>query len=370
MENFQNHSTAKYLKKNAIQRILTNMIEDIKNGDPTKGRPDIPFLLIILDDNTSKILSSYVTMSDVLNKGIFSVEKLEIGRQKFPNYQALYFISPTRASIDLVLKDFEDKANPQYKRVHLFFSSTLMDSNLGLLATEKLYPRIATCKELNLSFFCRNKNLFDFGLNDFLDIFATKSDKDKERDKIAVLAERLFSACSVLNEFPYIQYQKNSPFCHEVAFSLNAKLKGLYSDRSDYTRGLMLITDRTLDICTPLLHDYSYESLLYDLLKQEEFVVKSNDDKKTSRKIDLDEKDEIWNKYRTAHIAEVFEKISKEASDFYNMVKGREGKSNEKNNKEFDEMKKALREAKSMKSKSEAFNFHIESCQTLGTVNL
>jgi len=369
MDNFINHSEAKILKKNAIERILINMIEDIKNGDPSQGRPDIPFLLIVLDDFTSKILSSFVGMSDVLNKGIFSVEKLEIGRQKFPNYQALYFISPTKSSLEYLNKDFEDKVNPQYKRVHLFFSSTIMDSNLGLLANEKLYPRIVTCKELNLSFFCRNKNLFDFGLNDYLDIFALKNNKDKEKDKLAILSERLFSACSVLNEYPYIQYQKNSAFCHELAFSLNAKLRGLYSDRSDYTRGLMLITDRTLDICTPLLHDYTYESLLFDLLKQEEFTLKANDDKGFSRKIELDEKDEIWNKYRTAHIAEVFEKISKEASEFYNMMKGRDGKTNEKGNKEFDEMKKALREAKSMKTKSETFNLHIKSCKNLGTVN-
>jgi hypothetical protein len=105
-------------------------------------------------------------------------------------------------------------------------------------------------------------------------------------------------------------------------------------------------------------------------LKKEEFSLKSSDDKNTTpRIIELDEKDEIWNKYRTVHIAEVSIKISEEATEFYNMIKPKDGKGNEKSNKEFDEMKKALREAKSMKSKSEAFNFHIESCQTLGTVN-
>ena len=92
------------------------------------------------------------------------------------------------------------------------------------------------------------------------------------------------------------------------------------------------------------------------------------DEKGSGRKIELDEKDEIWNKYRSEHVAEVFDKIPKEATEFYNVMKGRDGKGGEKGNKEFDEMKKALREAKSMKSKSEAFNFHIESCQTLGTV--
>jgi len=379
MESYSHQSTITILKKSAMNRILVSMIEDIKNGDPSSKRPEVPFLLLVLDEYTSKLISSYVTMTDVLNKGIFSVEKLEIGRQKFPNYQAIYFITPTKNSIDYVIRDFEDKQNPQYKRIHLFFSHTVMDSTLSLLANERVFPRIITCKELNLSFLCKNKNLFELGVNDFLEIFSAKSDKDKERDKIAILAERIFTVCSVANDFPYIQYQKSSNFCYELALSLNAKLKDFYNDRNDIenanmTRGLMLITDRTLDICTPFLHDYSYESLLYDMLKPEEFVVKSNDEKSQSRKIDLDENDEIWNKYKNSHIAEVFEKMSKEANDFCNLIKAKDAGNNAqgsgKNYKEFDEMRKVLREAKGLKMKSETINFHIESCQTLGSVKL
>lgn len=377
MESYSHQSTPKLLKKNAVDRILINMIEEVKCGDPARGRADIPFLLLILDEYTAKLISSFVTMSDVLNKGIFSVEKLEIGRQKFPNYQAIYFISPTKASIDFILKDFEDKQNPQYKRIHIFFSHQVMDSSLSLLANEKLYPRILSCKELNLSFLCKNRNLFELGVTNFLEIFSAKADKDKERDKIATLSERLFTVCSVLNEFPFIQYQKNSNFCFELALSLNAKLKDFYASGGNVntTRGLMLITDRSLDVCTPLLHDYSYESLLYDLLKQEEFVVKSSDEKAQPKKMELDENDEIWNKYKSCHIAEVFEKMSKEASDFCNLIKAKDkgkdgaGKGGDKSYKEFDEMRKVLREAKSLKAKSDVFNFHIESCQTLGAVN-
>lgn len=382
MESYSHQSTAKQIKKNAVDRILINMIEETKYGDPARRRADIPFLLLILDEYTAKLISSFVTMTDVLNKGIFSVEKLEIGRQKFPNYQAIYFISPTKSSIDYILKDFEDKQNPQYKRIHIFFSHQVMDSSLNLLASEKLYPRILTCKELNLSFLCKNSNLFELGVSNFLEIFAAKADKDKERDKIATLSERLFSVCSVLNEFPFIQYQKNSNFCYELALSLNAKLKDFRGSSEDAaatntTRGLMLITDRSLDVCTPLLHDYSYESLLFDLLRPEEFVVKSTDEKALVRKMELDEQDEIWNKYKNCHIAEVFEKMSKEASDFCNLIKAKDkgkdgaapGKGGDKSYKEFDEMRQVLREAKSLKAKSDVFNFHIESCQTLGSVN-
>jgi len=378
MESYSHQSKAKVLKKNAVDRILMNMIEEIKSGDPARGRADIPFLLLILDEYTAKLISSFVTMTDVLNKGIFSVEKLEIGRQKFPNYQAIYFISPTKSSIDLVLKDFEDKGNPQYKRIHILFSHAVMDSSLSLFACEKLYSRILTCKELNLSFLCKNKNLFELGIGNFLDIFSAKADKDKERDKIATLSERLFTVCSVLNEFPFIQYQKSSNFCYELALSLNAKLKDFYAGgvagNIETTRGLMLITDRSLDVCTPLLHDYSYESLLFDLLRPEEFVVKSNDEKVQPRKMELDENDQIWNKYKNCHIAEVFEKMSKEASEFCNLIKAKDkgkeqGKGGDKSYKEFDEMRQVLREAKSLKTKSDIFNFHIESCQTLGSVN-
>ncbi len=374
MESYSHQSSVKLLKKNAVDRILINMIEETKSGDPALGRADIPFLLLIIDDYTSKLISSFVTMSDVLNKGIFSIEKLEKGRQKFPNYQAIYFISPTKPSIDFILKDFEDKANPQYKRIHIFFSHQVMDSSLSLLANEKIYSRILTCKELNMSFLCKNRNLFELGVPNFLDIFTAKGDKDKERDKIATLSERLFTVCCVLNEFPFIQYQKSSNFCYELALSMQTKLKDFYggSKASDTTRGLMLITDRSLDVCTPLLHDYSYESLLFELLMPEEFVVKSGDEKAQPRKMELDENDLIWNKYKNCHIAEVFEKMSKEASDFCNLIKakdkGKDGKGGDKNNKEFDEMRKVLREAKSLKEKSETFNFHIESCQTLGSV--
>jgi syntaxin-binding protein 1 len=379
MESYNYQSSIKFLKKNAIERILVNMIEDIKNGDPAKDRPDIPFLLLVLDEYTAKLISSYVTMSDVLNKGIFSVEKLEINRQKFHNYQAIYFVSPTKSSIDYILRDFEDKSNPQYKRIHLFFSHAIMDSSLSLLANEKLYQRIVTCKELNLSFLCKNKNLFELGVSDFLDIFSAKSDKDKERDKIAILSERLFTVLSVLKEHPFIQYQKSSKFSYELALSLNTKLKDFYNSKEaksmfNKSRGLMMITDRTLDVCSPLLHDYTYESLLFDLLKPEEFVIKSSEEKSITRKVELDENDEIWNKYKNCHIAEVFEKMSKEASEFCQMIKAKDinkdGKGGDKNYKEFDEMRKVLREAKSLKQKSDTFNFHIESCQTLGSVNI
>ena len=363
MESFNSHSSIKNLKKNSVERILIGMLEDIKNGDKSKGRPEVPFLILIVDEYTAKIISSFVSMSDVLNKGIFSVEKLEMGRQKFPNYQALYFVSPTKTSVERIIKDFEDKANPQYKRIHIFFSHHVMDSTLNVLANERLFPRILSCKELNLSFLCKNKNLYELGVNEFLDIFSSKNDRDKERDRISTLTERLFCVLSVLREYPYIQFQKSSNFCSELASNLNVKLKDFYNSPDgqipNVTRGLMLITDRTLDLCTPLLHDYTYESLIYDIIEPEKLVIKTGADKNTTKKVELDETDELWNKYKNSHIAEVFEKVSNEFKEFYDKDVS---KNNNSNFKDFDAMRSALRDAKSLKVKSEMFTFHVEIC--------
>jgi hypothetical protein len=45
---------------------------------------------------------------------------------------------------------------------------------------------------------------------------------------------------------------------------LEAKSSAITADASDLT---FFITDRSIDIITPLLHGYAYESLLYDLLE-------------------------------------------------------------------------------------------------------
>ena len=363
MESYNYISPVKHLKKMAIERILIEMIQDIKKGNITKEKREIPFLFLILDEYTTKIISSFVTVSDVLNYGIFSIEKLENKRKKFPNYQAIYFISPIKSSVELILNDFKVKYDPQYKKIHIIFSQHSMDSTLNILADERIYPRILTCKELNLSFICKNKNLFEFEIKNFLDIFSYKNDKYKEKDLISTLSDKLFCVCSVLREYPFIQYQKSSNFCQDLAIVLNIKLNNFYSSSdgniSNITRGLLLLTDRTLDVCTPLLHDYSYESLIFDIIEPEKLVIKTDIDHNITKKVEFDDNSELWNKYKNFHIAEVFEKVSNEFKDFYD----KDYKRNQRNKyKDFDEMRYALRDAKFIKHKSEIFAFHFDIC--------
>jgi hypothetical protein len=64
-------------------------------------------------------------MIELMEMGVTALEKLELKRKPFPKMQAVYLLTPTEKSIDLLLEDFPKKQNGHYGAVHLFFSSKL-----------------------------------------------------------------------------------------------------------------------------------------------------------------------------------------------------------------------------------------------------
>ena len=62
--------SANTLRSLTINRITSDLIEG------TISEVSDSFVIIIVDDYSAKILSNYMTMTQVLNQGIFSVESL------------------------------------------------------------------------------------------------------------------------------------------------------------------------------------------------------------------------------------------------------------------------------------------------------
>lgn len=102
----------------SVNRFMVDLIEESRN----KGGENA-VLTLVVDSISVKYLSSCFKMSDVLGSSIISIDKLELVRPKFPKFQAIYFITPTKKSIDLLLNDFKDENSPQYGKFHLFFTS-------------------------------------------------------------------------------------------------------------------------------------------------------------------------------------------------------------------------------------------------------
>jgi hypothetical protein len=79
------------------------------------------------------------------------------------------------------------------------------------------------------------------------------------------LCNRLFTVCSVFMEYPWVQYQGNSPLAKCLGVKLNECLNRFYNTQAKdkiklrEPRGTMLICDRSFDLLSPLLHDYYYQ---------------------------------------------------------------------------------------------------------------
>ena len=340
------------LKTLANSRITVDLLE----SSILDCQKSCPFTILVVDNYSAKVLSSYLTMSDLLNRGIFTVELITNKRKKFPNYGVIYFISPTVKSINCLIEDFSNEKSPTYKIIYLFFTHRLPEELMDKLVTKEFIKRTVLFKELNLSFFAREDVFFDFGWESGLKIFSCE--EDKEVKLLQSLADRLFTVLTTLNIHPYIQYQSNSKFCTQLSekiedfFDKNRFFKNLKK------QGILLLTDRSIDATSPLLHDYNYRVLCYDLMNVKNEKISLN-----GKKISLSDEDELWHSYKLLHIAEVFHKLSKDFEEFQKSDLSKVGNTSEMDS--FSDMANALAHMSSYKLKTNQLSNQIHLAEEL-----
>jgi syntaxin-binding protein 1 len=144
-----------------------------------------------------------------------------------------------------------------------------------------------------------------------------------------VVGKRLVNLCISLNEHPCIRYQGNSAFAREVATALHQGLLQFkrtnsafwcYGDdrHNEKDRGQFLILDRSFDPLSPLIHDFTYQAMAYDLLDISEGVYNYNvtTGKGSEERVALlNESDEFWVEHRYSHIAKVVDAVRERMLD-------------------------------------------------------
>ena len=108
-------------------------------------------------------------------------------------------------------------------------------------------------------------NIFDLRWKSGLKIF--NCSYEYEYKLLESITHGLFTICSTLDICPYIQYQKNSHLCTQLSDNLQKTFDNNNIMKNKMKEGIILLTDRSCDICSPLLHDYNYQSICYDLFE-------------------------------------------------------------------------------------------------------
>ena len=92
-----------------------------------------------------------------------------------------------------------------------------------------------------------------------------------------------------LKDYPVVRYSSNASVAHQLATTLQTKLDSLIRLSPEYAvkdislallknqaasqqvsgvaRSVVLIVDRTIDLVAPLLHEFTYQAMIYDLLE-------------------------------------------------------------------------------------------------------
>ena len=167
-------------------------------------------------------------------------------------------------------------------------------------------PRVLSFNEINLDFFLHNDNVYHFSRKNLLPAYKfLGKETPAVKRLIDEFSHRLFTVCSALLEYPTVQYQGSSPLCKAIAAKLNEVLSAFYQQQAQVKvrkpNGTILLLDRTFDLLSPAIHDYSYQSMVHEF-----FPVGDEGEITLGSKLAfLNDQDDLWVRFRNKHIAAV-----------------------------------------------------------------
>lgn len=103
-----------------------------------KERYELNSMVLVLDLESAKFISTLFTVTDLVGQGIVFVERLEKVRKTL-DHHAIYFITPSQQSIDFMLADFNHKHELRYRKAHVLFSSALDRSLMKKISNNQYF---------------------------------------------------------------------------------------------------------------------------------------------------------------------------------------------------------------------------------------
>ncbi|XP_063200470.1 syntaxin-binding protein 3 isoform X2 [Chroicocephalus ridibundus] len=274
-------------------------------------------------------------MTDLLAEGITVVENVYKNREPVPHMKAIYFITPTKKSVDGLIDDFITKSSSRYKAAYVYFTDFCPD-NLFNKIKSSCAKSIRRCKEINISFFPYESQVFTLNVPDaFYRCYSPTLEKTKDKDAVMqVMAEQIVTLCATLDENPGVRYKSGpSDKASKLAQLVEKNLENYYrtdekSQIKGKTHSQLIIIDRGFDPVSTVLHELTFQAMAYDLLpiENDTYKYKTEGPAGKEREAILEEDDELWVKIRHKHIADVIEEIPKLLKEVSSKRKATEGK--------------------------------------------
>lgn len=291
--------------------------------------------VLLLDAATTQIVSCVYSQTEILNKEVYLVSRLDDtsnpnlpgnkGSDQQPSsssshLKAVCFLRPTEVNAGLLVREL---ARPRFAEYHLFFSGIISTGLLRLLAENDLHERVKQVQEFYGDFVPVNEDLLTLQCRHTLAM--TVAAGTSWAQSHAHLYERnlkgLQSMLLALKRQPSaIRYAGHSPVASQLAKDCYNQM---VSDQIFHFRKsglLLLVLDRRDDPVTPLLSQWTYQAMVHELLglNNHRVILKGapNVDKDLEEVVLNANQDDFFKQNRHSNFGELGESIQKLLQDY------------------------------------------------------
>ena len=318
---------------------MSTSIIDLQRGillESIKAISGNDWKVLVLDERSRTLANNVTKEDDILNANITNIEQLEERRQTQPDTDAIYLLSPIPHIVEALKADLNRK---RYRRAFLIWTSQLpRHLHEELFRSESRARLIAESRSVDIEYFPRESHIITFREPwSFFALFHPSCDS-LVKHHLDALTAKLVSICVSLGEYPIVKYYRpKNPrheaavLCSHLASFVQQALDGYASSHRDTfpppsprPRAVLLITDRTMDLMSPIVHELTYQAMAMDLLPVQDDgekvtyrnTIRRGQPDQEEKDIELNDKDRLWVHHRHMHMKDLLVQLSEEFKKF------------------------------------------------------
>jgi vacuolar protein sorting-associated protein 45 len=217
--------------------------------------------VLLFDNETAEIAGLVYSQTELLRHDVVLIERL---RARLPKpvddwlspLQCVCILRPTPQNIHDLCSELNC---PHFNTYYIFFTNAVRRDTLQQIAYADHGSKVFVVHEIFMDVLALNKRLFSLNI--------PFSIHKQDEPTIQRIVDGIFSILCAFKLRSGIRFDVNSAFCQLIGDRLARQIsenQDLF--QSPHSNALTIIIDRRTDPITPLLHSWSYQSLIHELL--------------------------------------------------------------------------------------------------------